>query len=776
MPSKSKNKNKNKPLAHRFRNQFLRSRIALFSIALPLLALNLLNFGGSVLRIVYVMLGFSLIIFFHELGHFMVARICSVKCLAFSLGIGPRMLGYRKGAGLTFGSDPFDPEAKTKTDEKTLGEKEDDKYARKPLENATDKVTAPLGVCDYRISWLPLGGYVRMLGQDDMDPTKVSTDPNAFNQRPIWQRMCIVSAGVIMNVIFAAVAFTVIFSTTGVKFPTADIGFVQYGMPADGKLQLGDRIVAINGRQARPGGFIEYTDLVIASALSSGNEEIKLDFIRPGVEGVQQVAIKPVRAKGEPFLAIGVSGPMPSLNIASQENINAHQEMFAKPESKGGLGDPQDAKEIAQLHPGDRIVAINGEPVHNYLELYNKVQAIGGKPVEISLLNPKGKGEGADHTITITPRLVGQLGAEFPSIFGLSPRTWISFVEGPGRILFVIPTAASPAARAGIKVGDEIVSINNRRWPTVEQFRNAITSSGDREIDITVLRDGEEIPLKVTPANGLIGVGPSLALNNLAVVPREGGSGPAADVLGPNAEMKIASVDDQPVKNWWDVLALLKAKKAGDQVTFAFVPAAPSLVATSEPATEPATQVAALTSEPATEPATQVVAVTKTFTVDEALVQTLARRTHYLLNLPVDMTQRVQRADTIPDAAMMGLEHTEKFIGQVYMTLVGLARRTVSPDNLHGIVGIGYIGYQVQERGMAWFWYLMAMISVNLAVANFLPLPIVDGGLFLLLILEKIRGKPLSLKVQSAIQLVGIVLLASLFLYVTHNDIQLFFK
>jgi regulator of sigma E protease len=69
------------------------------------------------------------------------------------------------------------------------------------------------------------------------------------------------------------------------------------------------------------------------------------------------------------------------------------------------------------------------------------------------------------------------------------------------------------------------------------------------------------------------------------------------------------------------------------------------------------------------------------------------------------------------------------------------------------------------------------MVSVNLAVANFLPLPIVDGGLFLLLILEKIRGKPLSMKVQSAIQTVGIVLLASLFIFVTYNDITgLFLK
>jgi len=107
----------------------------------------------------------------------------------------------------------------------------------------------------------------------------------------------------------------------------------------------------------------------------------------------------------------------------------------------------------------------------------------------------------------------------------------------------------------------------------------------------------------------------------------------------------------------------------------------------------------------------------------------------------------------------------------VYMTLRGLFQGTVPPDNLHGIVGIARVGYTVQERGAVWLWYVLALVSVNLAVANFLPLPIVDGGLFLLLILEKIRGRPLSLKVQQVIQTAGIILLACLFLYVTYNDI-----
>jgi regulator of sigma E protease len=145
-----------------------------------------------------------------------------------------------------------------------------------------------------------------------------------------------------------------------------------------------------------------------------------------------------------------------------------------------------------------------------------------------------------------------------------------------------------------------------------------------------------------------------------------------------------------------------------------------------------------------------------------------------MLGVHLEVETQTQVASNAGQAFLMGIDHTKKFILNVYQTLYGLFNRTVDPSNLHGIIGITKVGYDVQERGTVWLWYVLAMVSVNLAVANFLPLPIVDGGLFLLLILEKIRGKPLSLKVQTAIQTAGIVLLASLFLFVTINDIKLF--
>ena len=97
--------------------------------------------------------------------------------------------------------------------------------------------------------------------------------------------------------------------------------------------------------------------------------------------------------------------------------------------------------------------------------------------------------------------------------------------------------------------------------------------------------------------------------------------------------------------------------------------------------------------------------------------------------------------------------------------------RQVSTEKISGPVGIFHIGSQLAESGLPHLLWFLGVISANLAVINFLPLPIVDGGLFVFLLLEKIRGEPVSIKTQVATQLVGIALIATLFILVTYQDI-----
>ncbi|MEO1237374.1 MAG: site-2 protease family protein, partial [Planctomycetota bacterium] len=130
------------------------------------------------------------------------------------------------------------------------------------------------------------------------------------------------------------------------------------------------------------------------------------------------------------------------------------------------------------------------------------------------------------------------------------------------------------------------------------------------------------------------------------------------------------------------------------------------------------------------------------------------------------------KADNPWQATQIGFDKTGEFIQQTYITLLRLVQGTIALKNLRGPVGIVDEGAQIAERGVAYYLFFLGLISVNLAVLNFLPLPIVDGGLMVFLIIEKLKGSPASPRVQTAVALVGLVGLACVFLYVTFNDIS----
>jgi regulator of sigma E protease len=135
---------------------------------------------------------------------------------------------------------------------------------------------------------------------------------------------------------------------------------------------------------------------------------------------------------------------------------------------------------------------------------------------------------------------------------------------------------------------------------------------------------------------------------------------------------------------------------------------------------------------------------------------------------PVEVTIK---ADGPADALVMGAAATKRILTQTYLTLRRLVEGSVPVNKLQGPVGITYTGSRFAEQGLTKLLFFLALISANLAVINFLPIPITDGGQFLLLAWEGLRGKPAPVVVQNALTLIGLVLIASLFLYVTYHDI-----
>lgn len=184
----------------------------------------------SVLAAILVL---GLLIFVHELGHFLAAKRVGVGVVRFSLGFGPVVFARRYGE------------------------------------------------TEYCLSAIPLGGYVKMIGQEDdgSDPDPaVATQPNSFAVKPMWARALIVAAGPLGNFALAWLLFTTLFAT-GIQVPTSQVGDVQEGMPAAvAGLQGGDRIVAVNGVPVRR------WDEVSEAIRSSDGAEVTLRVARDGAE------------------------------------------------------------------------------------------------------------------------------------------------------------------------------------------------------------------------------------------------------------------------------------------------------------------------------------------------------------------------------------------------------------------------------------------------------------------------------------------------------------
>src|SRR4051812_23025087 len=144
--------------------------------------------------------GFGFVIFFHELGHFLAAKWVGIRVEQFAVGFGQALFAWRKGIGWRVGTTTKEYRRRAQNllekNEKPNPEISEDAsgYTDEQINKAADELG--LGETEYRLNWIPLGGYVKMLGQDDLKPNATASDPRAYNRKSIGQRMLVVSAGV----------------------------------------------------------------------------------------------------------------------------------------------------------------------------------------------------------------------------------------------------------------------------------------------------------------------------------------------------------------------------------------------------------------------------------------------------------------------------------------------------------------------------------------------------------------------------------------------------
>ena len=663
---------------------------------------------ASWLVILQVAIGLGFVIFVHELGHFLVAKACGVKCEKFYIGFD--INGWNLGKF-------------------TWGETE------------------------YGIGILPLGGYVKMLGQDDnpaaaareaqrakdimesgdlpAEPTSdphPAWDPRSYPAQSVPERMAIISAGVIMNVIFAVLLAAWAFGL-GVQELTCEVSSVRPGGAAwRAGLRTGDEIVAV-GSKTEP----VFTDLQKGVTLGDPSQGIDFTVRRPADGSETTLTLHPDTDLGIP--TVGVTSPF---SITLPESL--------EPGLPGAASQAEPAFE-----PGDTITAVDGVSVSTYAELIASLSNKVAMPVSVS---------------------VQRQNKSLPISVSSQPRRETGLVMVPGPIASV--QADSPASEVGLKAGDKIVSIDG------ESLGNPLT------IDNRLRkRSGEVVLLGVLRTDAVHNASGELVPETIEITPR--------DVTW----IEQARWPQSPVA----VSSLGIAFNVGSEVA-KVVPDSPAARAGIQDGEFVTRARFAKKDEPIDEndPGVELSEESQSWPFVMAMIQQSPKDTRLQLTVkssdglardvelnPVDSTvdfivdrglvfrpvYRLVKAGSIGAALTKGLSKTGEDLSMVYRFLQKITSNQISPRLLGGPIEIAKQAGKSAEEGLGRLLLFLTMLSANLAVINFLPIPVLDGGHMVFLMYELVRGKPPSENVVAALSYIGLVLLLSLMLFVFGLDLGL---
>ncbi len=546
----------------------------------------------------------SFLIFFHELGHFLAAKACNIYVDRFSIGMPPRAFGIKWGE------------------------------------------------TDYCIGALPIGGFVKMAGQEDAPMSEEERSKEYgdvpperwFNNKPVWQRIIVIVAGPFMNVVVAVVLYGVI-AAVGANVPewevNARIGKVESEAPA-------------------------------------------------------------------------ASAPMWRLEGEEIQNHN--------------LVDFQREPDTYGWKTGDLIVSLGGRTVDNISDL--AIEAVlGGEDrmhdVLLERVQPDGN---IDYYLSrVSPRLLEE--GEYPR-FGVAPFSTAligDVMEG------------MPAAALALQEGD-IIQRANGETVDATTFREMTEQipEGD-EMLLEILRNGERIEVALIPDT--IG-----RIQGMNVIPTK------SNVDASSVEVVMIGADYQELTGLQrrDVIVEVNGLPATIE-TFRDMER-----------THPGESLEVKVQRPA------------------IMMGILQSRDELELVLPVDAVRAVgigMITKTVyhrsPASRIIPEAFRQSYLAgsRTLLTLKALILRDVSIKDLGGPVMIYTVTTQAAEAGWLWLTRITAFISINLAIFNMLPIPVLDGGLLVLNTLEGIRRKPLNPKIQERYQAFGLLLIVSLMLFVTWQDI-----
>jgi regulator of sigma E protease len=309
----------------------------------------------ALMMIIYAAITLGVLVFVHELGHFLAAKLTGMRVDRFSIGFPPRAFGKQ------------------------------------------------IGETDYCISWVPFGGYVKIAGMVDesfdTDFAQRDPEPWEFRAKPVWARVLVLSAGVIMNILLAVTIFIGInFAHGKLIEETTEIGYVVKGSIAERAGFLpGDKVLSVNDKP------VTYWEAIFdAIYIDNFGRDMTVAVDRAGVR--REIAL--------PRTLLPDNAPQ-GLGIVMAHTVVMISEVEA--------GKPADS---AGIKPGDIVVALNGVSVENDSDVIKAVQASAGNPLRIGL-----ERSNARLSVTATPGVNGRIGVRLGNIYN-GPHVVINYSLG----------------------------------------------------------------------------------------------------------------------------------------------------------------------------------------------------------------------------------------------------------------------------------------------------------------------------------------------------------
>jgi len=534
----------------------------------------------------------GVLIFVHELGHFVVAKLCGVRVLKFSLG---------------FGS---------------------------PVGFGRHRMRWEHGGTEYVVAWFPLGGFVRMLGEqlpgDEPDGRIVPADarPDEFlNAKPTWQKLSISFAGPAANLLWPVLVF-VLMLWVGIPKTASVVGMVERVSPAaEAGLRPGDRLVRIDGQPVRFWDEVE-------SAIEARRSGALAVVVERGSQSLTLSVPIETRSALDPFGAVQTVGW-----------IGAESRRLPALIGIPGSDTPAAA---AGLRSGDRIVSVDGRAVEDWEELR---AAYEESPGEVAVLQVAREVSGVKSELSIEVPVLGDLEA-------------LGFVSAT--ILVGRVAEGSPAEAAGLRPRDLILAVDGRPVGSFQSFADTVRSSGGRPLEIVYARDG--------------------SVHSVVIRPEERGLPGPLEIEG--MEQKVYQI---------------------------------------------------------------------------GIV-------HALASLPgvAGLEQERNPILAVPRALRMSIDTTV-----VYLLGLGkLFTGEVGTDQLSGPIGIAEIARKSLDIGWQAYLFTMVFISINLGILNLMPIPILDGGQILIFSIEGIKRSPISLRTREVVQQIGVIVLILLMGLAFWNDLS----